>query len=86
MTAGWVMPRSLAMTVIAGALGGVLGWLAVDWLGSQVPESLIYPTPYLESSTVVLLALALVVVGLASGVIPARRAARIDPAISLRSL
>jgi putative ABC transport system permease protein len=80
------LAEALAMTVIAGALGGVLGWLAVDWLGSQVAESLIYRTPYLEWSTVVLLALTLVGIGLASGVIPARRAARIDPAISLRSL
>ncbi len=80
------LAEALAMTVIAGALGGVLGGLAVEWIGSRVPETLVYPTPYLEWSTVALLALALVGVGLASGVIPARRAARIDPAISLRSL
>jgi putative ABC transport system permease protein len=80
------LAEAVAMTLIAGALGGVLGWLAVGWLGSQVPESLAYPTPYLEWSTAALLALTLVGVGLASGVIPARRAARIDPAISLRSL
>jgi ABC-type antimicrobial peptide transport system permease subunit len=51
-----------------------------------VPDATLAPRPYLEPGTAVVLAAVLVGVGIASGVWPARRASRIEPAISLRSL
>jgi putative ABC transport system permease protein len=81
------LAEAAVITVVAGALGGVIGWFGVDLVASLVPkDNLMAPAPYLEPSTVVEIALVLIVVGIASGVLPARRAARVDPAISLRSL
>lgn len=42
--------------------------------------------PHLEPATAAWIALTLVAVGVASGVLAARRAARIEPAVSLRSV
>lgn len=81
------LAETLAVTSLAGILGGGLGWLGVRALGAAIPqESLMAWRPTLEPSTAVGVALVLVAVGLAAGLLPARRAARIDPAISLRSL
>jgi len=81
------LAETLAVTSLAGTLGGVLGWLSVRAMGAAIPqESIMAWRPTLEPSTAVGVALVLVAVGVAAGVLPARRAARIDPAISLRSL
>ncbi len=80
------LAEAVAMTSVAGLVGGVLGWAFVQWLASVVPDATLAPRPYLEPGTAVVLAAVLVGVGIASGVWPARRASRIEPAISLRSL
>ena len=81
------LAETTVVTVSAGALGALLGWLAVGWLASLLPsDGVMAIRPLLEPSTSLGIAGMLVLVGIASGVLPARRAARIDPAISLRSL
>ena len=81
------LAEAAVLTTAAGAVGGLLGWLAVGAMARALPaDNPLTPHPYLEPTTAVWIALALVAVGVASGVIPALRASRIEPAISLRSL
>jgi putative ABC transport system permease protein len=81
------LAESVAVTAVAGALGGLLGGVAVRALASAIsPDNPMSPRPYLEPETVVMMAALLVAVGVVAGVVPARRAARIDPAISLRAI
>jgi putative ABC transport system permease protein len=81
------LAESVAITALAGALGGALGGAAVAGLAALIPpENAMSPRPYLEPGTVMLIAGLLVAVGVVAGVVPARRAARIDPAISLRAI
>jgi putative ABC transport system permease protein len=81
------LAEALAITGAAGLAGGALGWLAVRFLTAISPtDSAMVFTPQLDASTVVFVALALMGVGVVAGVVPAQRAARIDPAISMRSL
>jgi len=79
--------ETVLVTAAAGAAGALLGWLAVRWTAAQVPpEQILAPVPYIEPTTAGAIALLLAGVGVASGVLPARRAARIEPAVSLRSV
>lgn len=79
--------ETVLVTSLAGVLGGVLGWLGVRWMAAQIPPDMVLaPVPYLEPATAAWIALTLVSVGVASGVLPARRAALIEPAVSLRSV
>ncbi len=81
------LAESAAVTAVAGALGGLLGGAVVAFLASAIPpDNPMSPRPYLEPQTVVVMGALLVAVGVVSGVVPARRAARIDPAISLRAI
>jgi len=63
-----------------GVLGGLVGTLAV----SRYLESLLYEIPPGDPLTLVLITLVLGVAGLVGTFIPARRAARTDPARTLR--
>jgi hypothetical protein len=81
------LAESVAVTTCAGALGGLLGALAVHGLAAAIPpDNPMSPALYLEARSVVAIGVLLVAVGVVSGVVPARRAARIEPAISLRAL
>ena len=74
--------ETLALVGLAGALGVALGvgsCLALGGLGSEL-----IPVPVLSWRIVVVAVGVLGFVALASGVIPAWRASRIDPAITLR--
>jgi ABC-type antimicrobial peptide transport system permease subunit len=75
-----VMAKALRLAFI-GVAAGILGSLVVaKWI-----ESLLFGTKTTDPVTFVVIGLLLVVVALAAGYIPARRASRIDPMIALRA-
>ena len=74
------------ITLGAGLLGAFLCWLAVVVTTLSLSEApAIVARPLLEPSALLLIFGTLVGTGLVSGVLPALRASRIDPAISLRA-
>lgn len=66
--------------VLAGVAVGLIGGLA---LGKAV-SSLVFGVPVRDPATFVLVAVLLTVIALAACIIPARRAARVDPMVALR--
>jgi putative ABC transport system permease protein len=80
------LAETLTMTTLAGGLGALLGWAATAGFGAAAPPDGSMPVPLFDLATVGAIVIALIVVGLTAGMVPAFRAARIDPAISLRSL
>ena len=83
--------EGIAIVAIGGAAGVALGaggalFLASDAFRGGIPPALrdLVPIPELSAGMVVLAVVAMSVVALAAGVVPAWRAARIDPAETLR--
>jgi len=66
--------------VLAGVLIGLVGGLA---LGKTV-SSLVFGVPVHDPMTFAVVAVLLMVIALAACIIPARRAARVDPMVALR--
>lgn len=77
--AGMVLRRGVALAVI-GAAGGVL----VAFAASKSLSSLLYGITPHDPLTVIAGIFAIVVVSLAACILPARRAARVDPMVALR--
>ena len=80
------LAESLAVTSLAGALGALLGWLATVIRVATLPADGSVPLPLFEATTVGAIVFSLTAVGLVAAIVPALRASRIEPAISLRSL
>ena len=83
--------EGVAIVVLGGAIGVALGaggalFLASDAFRGGIPLALrdLVPVPELSGAMIVLAVLAMSVVALLAGVVPAWRAARIDPAETLR--
>jgi putative ABC transport system permease protein len=76
----WLFVAQTAAPLACGFLGGLAGAFAV---GRFVSGMLIGTSPH-DPATLAAISLTLVVVVLAAAFVPARRAARIDPAIALR--
>ena len=71
--------------VLAGlAIGVPVAWIA-GRLASRTLSSLLYEVTSTDPVTIAIATVVLVLVTMAAGVLPARRAARIDPAIALRA-
>jgi predicted permease len=66
------------------AIGVVLG-LAGGAVATRLMESMLYGVSRLDASTWVLAVLVMTVAALAAGLIPARRAARVDPLIAMQT-
>jgi putative ABC transport system permease protein len=65
------------------AIGGVLGLAGAVWLGLKA-GSLLYEMKGFDPAVLALSALALTMVALAAGFIPAYRASQVDPMLALR--
>jgi ABC-type antimicrobial peptide transport system permease subunit len=68
--------------VLLGA-GTVLG-IAGAWLTGRAMQSVLYQVPALEATTLAVTAVVMALVSLAACLVPATRAARVDPIIALR--
>ena len=80
------LAEALAVTVVSGLVGAGLGWLAVAAAAAGIGEgSTMASAPVLMPRAFVSIVLTMIVVGVAAGILPALRASRIDPAISLRA-
>ena len=75
--------ETFVITALGGAVGLVLG-TAATWALSRVHAPDLIPLPIMDWSIVSLALLAMIGVGLASALLPAWRATRIDPAETLR--
>jgi putative ABC transport system permease protein len=80
------LAESAAVCLLAGALGLALGAVAVKVLAWSIgPNSGFMSPPVLEASGAIAVAMVLVISGIAAGLLPALRAARVEPAESLRA-
>lgn len=78
------LSESALLSLCGGAMGILLGWIMVE-IAAAIVASLGYPLPALLPLDVVLLAVGVSIgVGLASGMYPATRAARLNPIEALR--
>ncbi len=78
------LTESATLSLCGGAVGVALGWLAVK-LASAISANLGFPFPAVIPGDVIALALGVsIFIGLASGLYPAVRAARLDPIEALR--
>jgi ABC-type antimicrobial peptide transport system permease subunit len=69
--------RLVAIEVVLGLAGGAVA--------TRLMESMLYGVSRLDASTWVLAVLVMTVAALAAGLIPARRAARVDPLIAMQT-
>jgi putative ABC transport system permease protein len=78
--------ETVLVCVTAGTVGAALGALGVAVMAHVVGEgSVVNAPPLLLPGRVVLVMTTLVAIGIAAGILPAARASRIDPAVSLRA-
>jgi predicted permease len=77
---GWVVRRSL----VPAAVGVVLGLVGAA-IGTRLMAGLLYGVPAIDATTFGLVAGLLLAISLAASLAPALRAARVDPASSMRT-
>jgi len=81
-----VVAETLAVTVLAGAVGIAIAWLGVELSARGIAAGqTMQAVPTLEPRRVAVILATLVAVALASAVLPALRAIRTDPAYALRA-
>ncbi len=79
--------ETLAVTLVAGGVGALVGWAGVRLSAAAIGAgTLMQAPPLLRPGRVAVILVTLVGVGLAAAVLPALRAARVEPAVSLREL
>jgi ABC-type antimicrobial peptide transport system permease subunit len=80
MDVAWmVMREALAIAALGAALGAPLAW----WLSRYVESQLFGVTPT-DAATFGLVVLVLAVVAVAAGLVPSRRASKVEPMAALR--
>ena len=80
---GAVMWMVIRRTLVLGGLGVAIGTLGALWAGRLLATFLFEIEPT-DPATFVFVALMILLAALAAGVIPARRATRVDPLVALR--
>jgi putative ABC transport system permease protein len=80
---GHLLGSALHSALLATAIGLAAGGIAIRWSGRLV-QSMLFNTKPAEPETLIAVGAVLVLVALTASLIPARRAARIDPVIALR--
>ncbi len=85
---GQVLAESVALMTGAGAIGLAIGWLGIRGSAAVIAArgSSLEGVPVFAATTALGIVATLVIIGVAAGLVPARRAARIDPAIALRAV
>lgn len=76
--------ETFVITALGGLLGVALGLAGCAVLGSLAAADLI-PQPIVRWQTIAIALAVMSVVGFTSGLVPARRASRIDPSVTLRT-
>ena len=81
--------RSLKAFVVAGILrwvaAGIAAGIAAALIGAQYLKPFVYQIPANDPGTIALVTAAFILVAAAASYVPARRAARVDPMIALRT-
>ena len=81
----WLVARQALATVLAGVAIGVPAAWVTGRLAARQLSSLLYEVTATDPITIAAAIGVLVIVAMGAGSLPARRAARIDPAMALRS-
>ena len=79
-----VLQESIFITTISGYMGMFAGILFLSSLGNKLEEDFYITDPYVDFNTALFATIMLIIFGGIAGFIPARRAAKLDPAVSLR--
>ncbi len=80
------LAETMLVCLVAGTAGALLGMLGVAAMTRVVGEgSVVNAAPVLLPDRVAIVMASLVAIGVAAGILPAARAARVDPAVSLRA-
>ena len=81
--------RSLKAFVVAGILrwvaAGIAAGIAAALVGARYLKPFVYQIPANDPGTIALVTAAFILVAAAASYVPARRAARVDPMIALRT-
>ena len=80
---GDILKQFLFEAVMLSAIGGMLG-VFIAWLIGRVLTAVFFPT-YLSIAAVIIAVTVSGVVGVLSGILPARKAAMLDPIVALRA-
>ncbi len=78
-----ILKQFLIEAVTLSVIGGLLGVL-LAWIAGQLITKFVFPT-YLSLGAVALAVIVSGVVGILSGILPARKAAMLDPIVALRA-
>ncbi len=78
-----ILKQFLIEAITLSAIGGMLGVL-LAWVAGQIITKFVFPT-YLSLGAVALAVIVSGVVGILSGILPARKAAMLDPIVALRA-
>lgn len=81
LVVGWHVIREVSVWIVAGIAVG----LPVTIEGGRLVGKMLYGLSGTDPSSLIAAVLVLLVAGLIAGYLPARRAARVDPVVALRS-
>lgn len=81
---GLIMQESIFITTVAGYIGLCLGVFLLEWAGGFITDSDFFKNPEVDLSVAISATILLIIAGSIAGLIPAIRAAKIQPVVALR--